>query len=336
MNKSNKVNKALLASTYEVKIDLIEDWNHLLNERMRKMGYKPKKEGYTSYDYHKAMKKLITIRPRRIYYSKEFACPDECKTALSELIKNIEAGENLVPYMSKQVTDPAFNDGLLNDWGIYHFHLNAKKENVSGFVKRSDWLLLAFLKEEGAYFLNVYPHKTPFLWTHIKLIEIIHSNWPELIGKNKLDGIVGLTEKLDDKSYSELRKANISTFVELGENQVYGLIGGGYASDGSSIEAVRTSDHWHNYMLQIELFIKDEYANFKRQMLPFDVGSMEKSLEIQLLTLTDAELILLEKQRNVIIKINHINGNIRMCKLASLLDENISIARIFLPLTGIN
>jgi len=99
---------------------------------------------------------------------------------------------------------------------------------------------------------------------------------------------------------------------------------------------VRTSDHWHNYMLQIELFIKDEYANFKRQMLPFDVGSMEKSLEIQLLTLTDAELILLEKQRNVIIKINHINGNIRMCKLASLQDENISIARIFLPLTGIN
>jgi len=89
-------------------------------------------------------------------------------------------------------------------------------------------------------------------------------------------------------------------------------------------------------MLQIELFIKDEYANFKRQMLPFDVGSMEKSLEIQLSTLTDAELILLEKQRNVIIKINHINGNIRMCKLASLQDENISIARIFLPLTGIN
>jgi len=87
---------------------------------------------------------------------------------------------------------------------------------------------------------------------------------------------------------------------------------------------VRTSDHWHNYMLQIELFIKDEYANFKRQMLPFDVGSMEKSLEIQLLTLTDAELILLEKQRNVIIKINHINGNIRMCKLASLLDEFLS------------
>ena len=99
---------------------------------------------------------------------------------------------------------------------------------------------------------------------------------------------------------------------------------------------MRTSDHWHNYMLQIELFIKDEYANFKRQMLPFDVGGMEKSLEIQLLTLTDAELILLEKQRNVIIKINHINGNIRMCKLASLQDENISIARIFLPLTGIN
>lgn len=56
-------------------------------------------------------------------------------------------------------------------------------------------------------------------------------------------------------------------------------------------------------------------------MLPFDSYSVEKKLEIDLLTLTDEELILLEKQRKVIIKINYNNGNIRMCKLSSLLDE---------------
>lgn len=223
--------------------------------------------------------------------------------------------------MSKRVTNPTFNDGMLNDWGIHHFHLSESFEKDTIFIKRSDWLLLAFVNAEAVYFLNVYPHKKPYLWSHIKLIEIIHNNWPEIIEKNKLHGVVGLAEKLDDEIYSKLREANITTFVELGENKVYGLIGGGYASDGSSTEAVRTSDHWYNYIIKVELYIRDEYLSFKRQMLPFDSCSMEKKLEIKLLTLTEDELILLEKQRNVIIKVNYDTGNIRICRLISLLDE---------------
>ena len=69
------------------------------------------------------------------------------------------------------------------------------------------------------------------------------------------------------------------------------------------------------------MYIRDEYQNFKIQMLPFDSHSLEKKFEVKLLTLTEDELILLEKQRKVIMKINNNNGNIRMCKLSSLLDE---------------
>ena len=70
------------------------------------------------------MKKLISLQPRKVYYSKKFLCPDECKDALNILISNIERGNNLLPYMSKQVINPEKNDGLLNDWNIHHFHLN--------------------------------------------------------------------------------------------------------------------------------------------------------------------------------------------------------------------
>lgn len=321
MKNGNEINKALLASTYEVEMNLINDWDNHLNDRMLEMGCKPKLGGYNSLDYHKAMKKLISVIPRKVHYSKEFSCPGEYKSALYKLIENIESGKNLLPYMSKRVINPKFNDGLLNDWGIHHFHLSEDFEKDSIFIQRSDWLLLAFVNEIAVYFLNVYPHKKPYLWSHIKLVEIIHNNWPELIEKNRLEGVVGLTEKLDDESYSSLRKANASTFVELGENKVFGLIGGGYASDGSSLEAVRTSNYWYNYIRKIELYVRDEYQSFKIQMLPFDSCSMYKNLEIKLLTLTEEELILLEKQRNVIIKINYNNGNIRMCKLSSLLDE---------------
>lgn len=321
MGSPKRIHKALFTSTYEVKIDLITEWNNHLNERMLKMGYKSKEGGYTSYDYHKAMKKLISRYPRRIYYSKEFICPRECKAALGRLTEVIENGGDLVPYMSKQVIDPSINDGLLNDWGIYHFHLNLEKDTATRFIKRSDWLLLAFFNDEGAYFLNIYPHKKPFLWTHMKLVKILQNNWPDLIEKNRLKGVVGLSEKLDDESYAKLRKANALTFVELGENEVYGLIGGGYATDGSSIDAVRTADYWHNYMKKIEMFIKDEYLNFKKKMRPLDADSLKKQLEIKLLTLTETELILLELQRNVVIKINHIDGDIRMCELTGLLEE---------------
>ncbi len=319
MWRYRNINKALLASTYEVEIDLIAEWDSMLNDRMIKMGYESRAGGYTSYDYHKAMKKRIAMHPRKVYYSMEFQCPAKCSKALQELTKIILNGGNLVPYMSRQVVDPSINDGLLNDWGIHHFHLNNEKEAVTGFVKRSDWLLLAFFNDEAAYYLNIYQHKKPFLWTHINLVKILQVNWPHLIEKNKLKGAVSLAEKLDDESYAKIRKANGLTFVELGENQIYGLIGGGYASDGSSIEAVRTADHWHNYMKKIELFIKEEYLNLKKQMLPLDNNSMEKTLEFRLLALTEEELIILELQRKVVVKFNHINGYIRMCQLSSLI-----------------
>jgi len=321
MKNRYKINKALFADTYEVKMDLIEDWDNHLNDRMIRMGYRPKAGGYNSLDYHKAMKKLISARPRKIYYSKEFSCPDECKVALDKIVSAIESGKNLLPYMSKQVIRPSKNDGLLNDWNIHHFHLNDELEKNRMFVQRSDWLLLAFVSDEAVYFLNVFSHIKPNLWTHIELIRIIDNNWPDLIEKYRLQGITRLAEKLDDEKYAILRNANLSSFVELEENKVFGLIGGGYASDGSSIEAVRTSDDWYNYIREIELYIRDDYQNFKKQMLPFDSYSVKKKLEIDLLTLTDEELILLEKQRKVIIKINYNSGNIRMCKLSSLLDE---------------
>ena len=321
MKNRNKINKALLADSYEVKMNLIEDWDNHLNDRMVRMGYRPKAGGYNSLDFHKAMKKLISVRPRKVHYSKEFTCPDECKGALNKIVSAIKSGKNLLPYMSKQVIRPSKNDGLLNDWNIHHFHLNEKSEKDTIFIKRSDWLLLAFVNEEAVYCLNVYSHKKPYLWSHIKLIEIIHNNWPELIEKNRINGMTGMAEKLDDKSYSKIRKANAITMLELGENQVYAMIGGGYSSDGSSTEAVTTSDYWYNYIRKIELYIRDEYKNFKIQMLPLDPLSIEKIIEIKLLTLTEEELILLEKQRNIIIKVDYNSGNIRMCKLSSLLDE---------------
>ena len=306
-----------------LKIDLVKDYEEMLNMNMISMGYDIKPNGYSSTDYHKAMKKLISSVPRTIYYSEEFSCPKAYKEALSKLENSIKKGENLIPYMSKRVMDPGFNDGLLNDWGIHHFHLNVKKEEDSIFIKRSDWLLLAYINEQSAYFIGVYPHRKPHLWSHINLVEIMDKNWPEVIEKYKLEGFLKLDTKLDDKSYAKLRRSNLLTLVEVGEGKVYGMIGGGYASNGSSIEAVRTSDYWVNYLRKIEILIERELYNFKQQMLVFDSKSMKKKMNIRLLKLDRKDLILLEIERNIIIEIKPETGKIRINSLKGLLENYI-------------
>lgn len=72
-----------------------------------------------------------------------------------------------------------------------------------------------------------------------------------------MKGVAGLTEKFDDHSYSEIRNANITTLLELGENEVYGIIGGGYASNGFSTEALRNADFWMNRLGVFQLVVQN-------------------------------------------------------------------------------
>ena len=48
-----------------------------------------------------------------------------------------------------------------------------------------------------------------------------------MLEKFHLKDVTGLTEKFGDEEYKQLREAHATTLVELGENQVFGLIGGG-------------------------------------------------------------------------------------------------------------
>lgn len=319
--RENKIFPALLSHTYEVEINLREDWNKILNKRLENMGYKLGKGEYEAVDYFKALKKLIYAKPRSILYSKEFICPNECKKGLTLIEESITKGSDLTLFMSRQIVNLKYNDLLLNDWGIYHFHLNTEKDK-DGFIKRSAWLLLAYIDETHVYFINVYHHNKRNLWTHQRMIKILHDNWPHAIEKFHLKGVLELNEKIDDITYDRLRKAGISTFVEVEKGKIYGLIGGGYATDGSSISAVRESGYWYNYLRKMELYIKENYYDFKQQMLFFDETSMNKTLKIEMLNLNDDELILLEKERMIVIKCNHINGNIRMCRLQDIIWDN--------------
>ncbi|MCK5602958.1 hypothetical protein KAR91_13835, partial [Candidatus Pacearchaeota archaeon] len=66
--------------------------------------------------------KTIRPYPRKIHKSTEFVnkektLDDQFKTALYEICKKLEVGENVNAHLSKDAIKPSYNDLLQNDWG---------------------------------------------------------------------------------------------------------------------------------------------------------------------------------------------------------------------------
>lgn len=149
------------------------------------------------------------------------------------LIRSLLAeGENVTRFLSKKVNSLKFGDGLLWDYGIHHLHLSKEVEE-SGFVKRSDYLLFAIVTQEDAYFVDVrlHPKRGDLGWVRQDLLEIVHSNWPELVEAKVLRGVRGTA--LTDEEKQELRRKNCNYVAQLGDYAI-APIGGGTMADGSS------------------------------------------------------------------------------------------------------
>ena len=237
-------------------ISLQDDYRVKIFNYLRSCGYNDADEKDAVFQYFNLQKRLLEARPRRVLYSKEFICPDHYEQALKEFEEKAVQGKSLQPYMSSKLRFANYNDLLLNDWNIQHFHLT-RRFNKDGSVKSSDYEIFAYVTDDAIYMIQVYNHQAEDLYSNQDMIRIIHDNWPELIEKNHVKGVLGLEEKIDNHTYGLFRKGGVSTFVELGENEVYGLIGGGYASNGFSNEAVRNAEFWLNRLGVFQLNIKD-------------------------------------------------------------------------------
>ena len=304
-------NNALGLIEWNLEIDLVSDIQAIL----------------ALYQYFNLQKRIVACKTRKVHKSKEFNCPQGYDEALENFEKKVEKGESLIPFLSDKLLDASYSDGILNDWNIYHFHLT-KRFRDDGWAKRSNYELFAYVTDTDMYFLQVYEHKDKLLYWHKELVKIINDNRPELLDDFHLKEIVGLSEKLDDEGYKELREAHITTFVELGENQVFGMIGGGYMSDGSSGEAMRISDFWSNHLRMIQEIL---VANMDKlcEIIGTVVESDSKEYKIKLLWIdNDKEITFCESTRHVIIQLNMNKGYWRICQPFEVF-SNINIMEVF-------
>ena len=154
-------------------------------------------------------------------------------TSVFRLRELLVEGANVNAFLSKNIRRATGWDGLLWHYGMHHFHLGGETDN-SGFMKRSGHLLFAIVAPLDAYFVDVRPHPLPrgVEWVSQELLRIVHSNWPELIEANVLQGVRG--SDLTDGEMHELRRKNINYTMNIGGEAIAPLLGG-MAGDGSSV-----------------------------------------------------------------------------------------------------
>lgn len=306
---------------WSVKINLNEDFKNIIIARMDRIGISPSNIKDCVYEYFNLQKRLVSRKSRIVKKSNEFICPKEYVIALEELENKIAEGLDLVPYMSKNILKSNFNDGLLNDWNIYHFHLT-RRFGVDGFAKRSDYELFIYFTEKFAYLIQIYPHNKKNLYSTQEMVKILYENWPELLEKNHIKDIMCLSENINDETYEKLRDKNISTLVQIGEQKVFGFIGGGYMSNEFSTEALNRSDYCFDvFKTREEVFINNIEPVLNGINMVTD--KLNFNLDIRLLWLdSDEKITLFEKANTVVIQLDFKLGQIRVCQPYELFGFN--------------
>ena len=241
--------------SFEIQSDFIKDWEDIQKKELRNSGYHLKDDKDISLKYFNLLRKQISSNTRKVFISKDFNVPLDFQITLNGIIDKIKKGVDLNPHLSRSLKDPGYNDGLLNDWGIHHLHLNLNIEK-DGFVERSGKLLYTYFTDDAAYLLAILEHGQ---WTNIDLVKIIHDNWSEVLEKFRLKGLAS-SDNHSEKELKKFRKYGAVALINIGDN-VYAPIGGGYMTSGINIEVVRISDIFYDFICSWEKELKD---NFKK------------------------------------------------------------------------
>jgi hypothetical protein len=207
--------------------------------------------------YFNTALRRIEPRPRIVERSRELVCPPGFEPRLQAIREKAERGEDLRPHQGKEIDDPFYSDGLLNDWGIHHLHLGTKIE-ADGFVTRTGPVLFARVLPDRLFMLQIWTHGRGAgqVWTRQEMIEIIHENWPDSIARFRLKAL-GLEQGHSDSDLKQLRNAGILTPLETKDHTVYMPPCGGIATNGTSIQVGLTCDRVKRYLHDLETYFRE-------------------------------------------------------------------------------
>lgn len=174
--------------------------------------------------------KLVSQKPRKVTFSKSFNVPKEFKKGLDNLAKRLRKGENVNPYLSKASLDASKSDGLLDAFGVKHFHLGTVIKK--GFIERTGPIALAFINENEVFFIKItlHGHGLGLIWADPDILEIIHRNRPDLIRSSKVTMMRASNAIKSAKDIKIFRDINVNSIIELKDGTQYGQHKNGQSS----------------------------------------------------------------------------------------------------------
>jgi hypothetical protein len=164
--------------------------------------------------------------------------------------------------MSTRLEDAEFQDGLLNDWNIHHFHLGA--QNPDGSIARTGELLFGMaIRPNTFYALYVGAHGS---FADRRLLEIFVNNWPNVADAWRLRGIQpGPTNW--NPTPEEIRTARSGMTLMLDINgHFYAPPGGGINTAGTSMSDVVEADRLRFYLRPLSSIIENAEPAIRRHM----------------------------------------------------------------------
>jgi hypothetical protein len=177
----------------------------------------------------------------------------------------VAAGGDLWPHQSRKIENFAVEDGMLNDYGIQHFHLGTDPKHQN-LIQGTKELLFAVVKNDDFYALGVFDHKA---WSKQGLLDIIQANWPKLIEAYVLKDsehmkVVGLSRNYTDEEAATLRKAGVNVITQGADGSLRMGMGGGVTTSGQSLSVTRDLIKLEDHAKRLQ---EDVIANMTRQGL---------------------------------------------------------------------
>lgn len=272
----------------KLKSDFVSDWLNLLKNILQNhWGYdiEDLTDEQLLLAYFNAEKRRPEPRQRIVKLADTFNCPSNLSDGWDRLQNLIKSGADITGNLSKCVTDLSYKDSMLNEWGIYHFHLGSEKKGE--FVSRTGPLLFALVTDNEFLAINIYPHGA---WTDISIVETIHRNWPDVISKYKILGNM-LAYEISEKDRQTLRNKKINSFVTVDDGTIYGSIGGGVVYTGDNIHSIRKIDKQIKHLKSLEQHLQLKLEVLKDKLIQYGYAG-ESEVEAKLI-ITENEYIAL-------------------------------------------
>jgi hypothetical protein len=294
-----------------VSINLRGDLEKVLDEKINEMGIKPKK-GRKSHPadarslfciYLNAIRRRVEPKPRTVHFSTQLQIQipqqnSDYQNALNTIRSLAETGGDLNPYLSRKLSED-YNDMLMNDWKIHHFHLGTTL-NVQGVIKGTKELLFGWITDTEFYGIGIFDHNS---FPEKELLEIIQNDWPQLLKKTdaKSRGIIDVHDPYTPEERKQLRDAGISIVTKLHDGTITFPPGGGYATDGTSMEVSMEVMKILQPIWDLQLGIKSNPQQYV-QLIQAQTGITLKELKIILINTIQGFKVIEESTGSVLAK----------------------------------